>query len=65
MNGELPGILDAAEADGVIMNLEEILKVDAFVDANRENASRRAESSTVCLLARYTSSEASEECDGT
>ena len=37
----------AAEADGV-RNLEEILKEDAFVDANKENASRRADSCTMC-----------------
>ena len=36
MNGELAEILDAAEADGV-RNLEENLKEDAFVDANKES----------------------------
>ena len=41
MNRELADTLEAAEADGV-RNFEEILKEDAFVDANKENVSRRA-----------------------
>ena len=47
MRGGLAQILDAAEADA-FRNPEETLKEDAFVDANRENASGRAESGTVC-----------------
>ena len=46
MNGELAELLDAAEVDGV-RNLEEILRMDAFVDANKENVPRRAASCTV------------------
>ena len=57
MNGELAEILDAAEADGV-RNLEEILKEDAYVDANKKNCVK-ASRELLILLARYKSSEAS------
>ena len=56
MNRELAEMLDVAEADGV-RNLEEILKEDAFLDANKEACAKV--SRDYGALARYTSSEAS------
>ena len=46
MHGDLAELLDAAEADGG--EPRQILREDAFVDANNENVSRRAERCTVC-----------------
>ena len=46
-NGELAEIVNAVETDGV-RNIEGILREDVIVDANKENASRPAESCTVC-----------------
>ena len=57
-------MFDAAEADGV-MNLEEFLKEDVFVDANKEMCVK-ASGELWSVLARYTSSDnGREERDGT
>ena len=50
MNGELAELLDAAEAGGV-RNLEEILRMDAFVDAHKEKCAK-ASSELYSVVAR-------------
>ena len=57
MNGELAELSHAAEAGGV-RNLEEILRMDALVDANKEKCAK-ASSELYSVVARWTSSEAS------
>ena len=49
MNGDLAELLIA----------EEILKVDEFVDANREKCIKASERNVLCVVVRYTNSEAS------